>query len=255
MRVKASTAHSTFVVTGDGRGIEGRAGTGLLTAVADRLGLTDALSTAVDDCRSWRDHPPGRVLRDLAGGLADGATTINDIKTLRRRTQVVFGPVASAATAWRTIEAIAADELADIKIFDALADARSRAWTSGAAPEGWEDASTPAVIDIDATLVTAHSEKDQAAGTYKGSFGFHPLVAFLDRDDGHGEALAGVLRPGNAGPNSAADNIDVFEAEQGVERVDGRRTRRARGRTSRSSYRVFRLERLSSRVQSAATRR
>lgn len=58
----------------------------------------------------------------------------------------------------------------------------------------------------------AHSDKESAAGTYKGGFGFHPLLAYLDRGDGNSEALAGVLRPGNAGANSAADHIDVFEA-------------------------------------------
>jgi hypothetical protein len=64
-------------------------------------------------------------------------------------------------------------------------------------------------VDIDATLVTCHSDKQDAAGTYKGGFGFHPLVAYLDRGDGTGEALAGMLRPVNAG--TAADHIDVFE--------------------------------------------
>jgi hypothetical protein len=64
------------------------------------------------------------------------------------------------------------------------------------------------VIDIDATLITAHSEKDGAAGTFKRGFGFDPLLAFLDESR---EALAGVLRPGNAGANTAADHIDMVD--------------------------------------------
>ena len=61
---------------------------------------------------------------------------------------------------------------------------------------------------LDATLVTCHSEKEQAAPTFKGGFGYHPLTAWLDNT---GEALAAVLRPGNAGSNTAADHIAVTD--------------------------------------------
>jgi hypothetical protein len=64
------------------------------------------------------------------------------------------------------------------------------------------------VIDIDATLITAHSEKQGAAGTFKRGFGFHPLLAYLDQSR---EALAGVLRSGNAGANTASDHIEILE--------------------------------------------
>ena len=64
------------------------------------------------------------------------------------------------------------------------------------------------MIDIDATLISAHSEKEGAAGNFKGGFGFHPLLAYLDETR---EALAGLLRPGNAGANTAADHIEVVE--------------------------------------------
>ena len=60
----------------------------------------------------------------------------------------------------------------------------------------------------DATLITSHSEKERAAGTYKRGFGFHPLLAYFDES---GEAAAGQLRPGNAGANTAADQIEVAE--------------------------------------------
>ncbi|MFF5369719.1 transposase [Streptomyces sp. NPDC013187] len=65
------------------------------------------------------------------------------------------------------------------------------------------------ILDLDATLVTTHSEKEQAAATYQRGFGYHPLLCFLDNT---GEALAGVLRPGNAGANTAADHIAVLDA-------------------------------------------
>jgi hypothetical protein len=58
----------------------------------------------------------------------------------------------------------------------------------------------------------AHSEKENAAATWKKTFGFHPLLCFLDRPEvAGGEALAGLLRPGNAGSNTAADHVRVLE--------------------------------------------
>jgi hypothetical protein len=81
----------------------------------------------------------------------------------------------------------------------------SSAWQAGAHADGL------LLVDIDGTLVAAHSDKQGAAGTYKGGFGFYPLVCFLDRQDGTGEALAGILRPGNAGSNTAADHIEVVD--------------------------------------------
>ncbi len=65
------------------------------------------------------------------------------------------------------------------------------------------------VIDLDAAIVECHSDKQGAAPTFKHSFGYHPMVAFLDNT---GEALAGLLRPGNAGSNTAADHISVLDA-------------------------------------------
>jgi hypothetical protein len=63
-------------------------------------------------------------------------------------------------------------------------------------------------LDIDATILTAHSEKEQAAGTWKRTFGFHPLECYLDET---GEPLAALLRPGNAGSNTAEDHSRVLE--------------------------------------------
>ena len=118
-----------------------------------------------------------------------------------RDQEPLFGAVASDATAFRAIDGIAADPGLLEALRAARARARGNAWQAGAAPRR-------IVIDIDATLISAHSEKDGAAGTFKGGFGFHPLLAYLDESH---EALAGLLRAGNAGANTAADHIDIVD--------------------------------------------
>jgi DDE family transposase len=191
----------TVDVAADGDGLVSHAGAVLLAEAADRLGLTAALSRALAGMRERRGkHDPGRVVRDLAVMLADGGDCLSDLRAVRDQ-QVLFGPVASDATAFRVIDAIAADPALLEALRAARARARANAWDAGAAPER-------IVVDIDATLITAHSEKDGAAGTFKRGFGFHPLLAYLDQTR---EALAGVLRPGNAGANTAADHIQVVE--------------------------------------------
>ncbi len=218
MKVKRSKACGRFEVTADGQGMTGRAGTALLGETADRIGLTTALKQAVGRCRSWSEHHPGKVVRDLVVMLADGGDALRHMKVLDGQA-VLFGKVASPATVNRTIVALAADELVIERLADARRAARVRAWKAGAAPPAvaaaWrgERPDEPSCIDFDATLITAHSDdKDGAAATYKRGFGFHPLGCWLDRGDGTGEALAAQLRPGNAGANSAADHIDVLEA-------------------------------------------
>jgi hypothetical protein len=145
-------------------------------------------------------HDPGRVVRDLAVMLADGGDCLADLRAVRDQ-QPLFGPVASDATAWRVIDAIAAEPGLLEALRAARARARRQAWNAGAAPER-------IIIDVDATLIGAHSEKEGAAGTFKGGFGFHPLLGYLDETH---EALAGVLRPGNAGANTAADHVKLVE--------------------------------------------
>jgi hypothetical protein len=201
LKVQRDGRRLTVEVTPDGEGLVSHAGAGLLAEAADRLGLTRALSQALAGMRQRRGrHDPGRVVRDLAVMLADGGDCLADLRAVRDQ-QPLFGEVASDATAFRVIDAIAADA----GLLDALRTARARArenaWNAGAAPER-------IVIDIDATLICAHSEKDGAAGTFKGGFGFHPLLAYLDESR---EALAGLLRPGNAGANTAADHIDIVD--------------------------------------------
>ena len=198
MLVKTTTPPASMKVRADCDSLTSRAGTALLTGVADRVGLTGALVGSLSDLRERRGrHQPGRVLRDLAVMLADGGDALCDLGALRDQ-EVLFGPVASDATAWRLICGLDEKRLAQVRA--ARARARRRVWALTGPPQRL-------ILDIDATLVAAHSEKEGAAGTYKGGFGFHPLLCF---EATSGEALSGILRPGNAGSNTAADHIEVL---------------------------------------------
>jgi len=202
------------VVTVDGVGVVSHAGTALLGEVADRLGLTAAFSEALHGLRSRRaGHDPGRVLIDVAVAVADGAKTISDVQALADQPGL-HGPVGSTATVWRVLAGVDGDLLGGLRA--ARATARERAWAARGELTGTElpparaaGRDLPyAVIDIDATLVTAHSDKEGAAGNFKGGFGYHPILAFLDNTN---EALAGILRPGNSGSNTAADHIALLD--------------------------------------------
>jgi hypothetical protein len=197
--VSASATGRTVEVTADGEGLVSHAGAFLLSELADRIGLTAALSEAMAPTRERRSaHDPGRVLRDLAVSIADGGDCITDLGVMRGQ-EALFGSVASETTAHRVVKSIDDGLLDAIRV--ARAKARERAWAAGARP-------ATITLDIDATILTAHSEKQDAAGTYKRSFGFHPLLCYLEET---GEALAGLLRPGNAGSNTAADHFEVLE--------------------------------------------
>jgi Transposase DDE domain group 1 len=205
LRVQRDGRPVTVTVTADGDDqTVNHAGAALLAEAADRLGLTRALSDGLAGLRQRRSgHDPGRVVRDLAVMLADGGDALCDLRALRDQ-PALFGAVASDATAWRVIDAVCEHGLLDV-LRQARAVARERAFGLGARPAGLLE------IDVDATLVTAHSDKDGATGTYKGGFGFHPLLAYLDTPDlpAGGMALAGRLRPGNAGANTASDHTGV----------------------------------------------
>ena len=130
--------------------------------------------------------------------LADGGDCLSDLAVLRDQ-PALFGPVASTATAWRVIERAGQDPDGLARLRAARAHARAHTWTAGGAPDV-----ELLVIDADATLVLAHTDaKEGAAGTYKHTFGFAPLLAYLDRGAAPGEPLAGILRPGNAAPGAA----------------------------------------------------
>jgi hypothetical protein len=196
--VKPAARLRTVEVTADGEGLVSHAGVGLVVELADRVGLTDALSVALAGSRERRSaHDPGRVLRDVAVMLADGGDCVTDMDAYRGQ-EPLFGARASETTTHRVLKSI--DDALLARVRDARAAARARVWDAGARP-------ATITLNIDATLLTAHSEKELAAGNYKHGYGFHPLGCWLDET---GEALAAILRPGNAGSNTAEDHFTVL---------------------------------------------
>ena len=201
MKVMRDGRPVTVEVTSDGAGLVSHAGTALLGRVADKVGLTSALSLRLAGLKQRRrGHDPGVVIRDLAVMLADGGECVSDLGATREQ-EVLFGSVASDSTAFRMVEKIASTPGMLDAIRLAHARARARFWELDGAPERL-------TIDVDATLITAHSEKERAAGNYKHGYGFHPLGAYADETR---EALAMILRPGNAGSNTAADHKTVID--------------------------------------------
>ena len=195
----------TVEVTSDGAGLVSHAGSILLAQVADKVGLTSALSSRLAGVKQRRrGHDPGVVVRDLAVMLADGGECVSDLGAQRDQ-QPLFGPVASDSTAFRMVDRIASTPGMLDAVRVAHARARERFWELDGAPERL-------TLDVDATLITAHSEKEKAAGNYKGGYGFHPLQVYLDETR---EALGGVLRPGNAGSNTADDHVAVLDLALG----------------------------------------
>ena len=178
-----------------------RAGSALVAQVADKVGLTQALSLRLAAIKQRRrGHDPGRVIRDLAVMLADGGECVSDLGAVREQ-DALFGPVASDSTAFRMVDRITSTPGLLEAVRVAHARARARFWELHGAPERL-------TLDVDATLITAHSEKENAAGNYKGGYGFHPLQVYLDETR---EALGSLLRPGNAGSNTAEDHKTVID--------------------------------------------
>jgi len=197
LKVTRSASFRTVDVVADGSGLSSRVGTALLALTAGRLGLMDGLCGALAGTRERRSaHDPGRVLCDLAVMAADGGSCVSDLAVLAGQ-GALFGNVASVPTARRVLLSIGEEEIDRVRQARALA--RERAWNAGAGPDR-------VILDFDATPISIHSEKELAAGHYKGGFGFNPLIATCAR-----EVLAGVLRPGNAGANNASDHLRVLE--------------------------------------------
>jgi hypothetical protein len=183
----------------DAKNLVSHAGAALLAELADRSGLTEAMSVAMEECGiKWHTHDPGVVLTHLAVAIADGADCLADIAALKEQEEL-FGPVASVATAWRAVHATAVFELRAIPV--ALAQARERVWAAKP-PVG------PMIWDFDSTLLNVHSEKEDAAPTYKRGFGFNPLAVWCDNTK---EPLGAILRPGNAAPNDTDDHLELLE--------------------------------------------
>jgi hypothetical protein len=207
--VKSIAAVSRVKVSADGHGVVSHAGMGVLRELADLTGLSAQVSDVLADTYKgpWL-YAPGAVFADLAAAVADGVDCIDGVGQLCGDREHVFGAKASTTTMWRLVDQrIDAAHLPGVR--RARGAARAAAWAAGARPP----AGQCLYIDIDATLVIDHSDnKQNAAPTWKKSFGHHPLLAFLDRPEiAGGEALAGLLRAGNAGSNTAADHITVLE--------------------------------------------
>ena len=195
-------------VTADGRGVVPLAGSVAVRLLADRVGLTDRLSAALTRRGFVPGHDRGQVWVDVATMLTAGGEAIADIDTLRHQ-QGLLGRVASAPTVWRTL-----DEATPVALSPGREGPRpgpasrmGSAAPAAGSPVAGADLGEVVVLDVDATLVTAHSEKEQARSTFKGGFGFHPLGVWCDNT---AELLAVTLRPGNAGSNHAGDHIDVL---------------------------------------------
>lgn len=174
---------------------------------ARRTGLEGALREALAPWRTARFvHERGKALLDLALAVALGGDCAADIVVLRAE-PTLFGPVASDPTVSRLIDTLAAaGGRALTAIRAARTAARAHAWhLAGKRCPAVGDQVT---VDIDGVLVTAHSDKQDAAPTWKKGYGHHSLIAFVDHGAaGTGEPVAMLLRAGNAGSNTAADHI------------------------------------------------
>src|SRR6266702_4325406 len=223
-----------LTVTDGGSGLVGHAGAILLRKAADQAGLTAWLSAALQKAGQSPVFGRGGVLVSLAAAIALGATSMSDIAVLAQLSPVL-GAAPSGPTVRRALD-LAGMAVSLERIARARAKARVHVWEliestaagfpwlviAGKTLTGW------LVIDLDATLITAHSDKEGAAPTWKKGYGFHPLGAWLANTR---ECLAMLLRPGNAGSNTFADHKEVLAAairqvparfrKQVLVRVDG----------------------------------
>lgn len=214
-------------VQGDGRQVVSQAGSVLLVETVRKIGLDQAISAALTPWRRPRAvHDPGKMLVDLALAVALGGDCLADIALLRSE-PAVFGPVADDPTVSRLIDTLAASgEKALTAIRTARSEVRRRVWEL--ADDRAPNAGAQVTVDLDGVLVVAHSNKQDAAPTWKKTYGHHPLMGFVDHGPGGiGEPVAALLRPGNAGSNTAADHITATRlalAQLPKEYRRGRRT-------------------------------
>jgi hypothetical protein len=198
-------------VEASGKGLVGHAGAVLLHRAADRVGLPAGLRGALAASPWMLDR--ANALVGLVVGIALGARSVRQAELLARHHAALLGDGASDSTLWRALGEI--DARARGRINKARARVRTQVWglladrtdgfpwlaVLGKTLTGW------IVIDLDATIITASSKKQGAAGTYKGTYGFHPLAAWCANTF---EALTMMLRSGNAGSNTVADHISVL---------------------------------------------
>jgi hypothetical protein len=209
-RVKSTARHPKIMISADGTGIVSQAGGLLLTQALRVTGLDRGLDAAMERWRPARAvHAPGKIITDLAVAVALGGDCLADVAVLRAQPEL-SGPVASDPVVSRLVTRLAADAPRALKaIRAARAAARQRAWDlAGDVAPGADGGLV--TVDIDATIVTSCSEKEQAMPTWKKTYGHHPLAVFADHGpQGSGEPLAVMLRAGNAGSNTADDHIEA----------------------------------------------
>jgi Transposase DDE domain group 1 len=199
LKVKDGTRLGSLQIVADDTRLVSRSGTALIPKLAAGLGLSAELSRSLSGLHRRRPvHDPGRIASDLAAMLIDGGDCVSDLGALAEQPDL-FGGVASHSTASRLLHSLGAEER--WALAEARGRAREAAWEAGARP-------SEIVLDLDAHLLEAHTEKEGAGPHRKGGFGFHPLLCWLDET---GEALAGILRPGNAGANDAEDHVAVLD--------------------------------------------
>jgi hypothetical protein len=197
-------------VESGGESLISSAGAALLLKSAQVSGLSEALSGVLSPWRPARSlHDPGKMVLDLAVTIALGGDCLADAALVRAQSEL-FGTVASDPTISRLIDALGEDAAAVITaIRTARAAARATVWGHRSPVP----TTSLVVVDLDATLIGAHSEKEGATPNFKRGFGFHPLLAFVDHGvGGTGEPLVAMLRPGRANANTAADQIAVLDA-------------------------------------------
>ncbi|HEX3610851.1 MAG TPA: IS1380 family transposase [Sporichthyaceae bacterium] len=187
----------------------------LLRRTVELSGVQRALSRALMHRRTPQTvHDPGKVLIDLATAVALGGDCLADVAVVRAQ-EGLFGTVASDATVSRLITALAADiDIALPALRAARAQARAAVWARRRPLTGspGERDGGQVIVDLDVTLVEAHSEKEQAGPTYRRGFGFAPMCAFVDHGpQGTGEVLTVDLRPGPASAFSSADHISALD--------------------------------------------
>ena len=191
-------------VEGGGEQVVAHVGLHALGAFADRLGLGDSLSSRIPVTGERLPlHDRGKVLVQTMLMMAGGGEACTDIEHLRAQERL-FGPVPSDSTLYRTLRAIDGATLAGL--WEAMAEVRAKVWRRSGASTG----TAPVILDIDSSLVEVHSENKEGTGpTYKGGFGFNPILCSADAT---GEFLAALLRPGNAGTTTVADHLAVLDA-------------------------------------------
>ncbi|MFB0631123.1 IS1380 family transposase [Streptomyces sp. AB3(2024)] len=198
-------------IEGGGQSVVSQAGGVLLAQTIRKTGLDAAISSALAPWRKARAvHDPGKILLDVALAVALGGDCLADVGMLRAE-PAVFGPVASDPTVSRLIDTLAAaGPRALTAIRSARAEVREHVWKLAGASS--PDAAGQVTVDLDGVLVLAHSDKHDAAATWKKTYGHHPLMGFVDHGrGGTGEPVAALLRPGNAGSNTASDHISATQ--------------------------------------------